>query len=265
MTVRQATLPELIDLAAAEGFSSVTTTPWLVTGAGQPVAELRRRLDDSAISVGYIDGLSSPLPGTPEGATEEDCFSMAHALGAPALNVVHFNGPPVGFDEMAEAIGGVAERAQRQGLRILLEFLPGTGIPDFPTALELVRAAGAERAGVMLDTWHLARTGGGPAQLVGDAPSLVGGIQVSDRRAHQDEEPYVPMTGRYLPGDGDLPLIELLGPVIDCHPGLPVGVEVLNEELRDGPAERAAARAAEALRALLEALVVRAAKRSGIA
>ncbi len=256
MTVRQATLPQLIDLAAGEGFASVTATPWLVTGAGEPVPQLRRRLDDAGVTLGYIDGLSSPLPGTPGGASETEVFAMATALGAPAINVVHFNGPPVGVDEMAAAIGGVAERAQGEGLRILLEFLPGTGIPDFPTALDLVRAAGPDRVGVMLDTWHLARTGGGPAQLVGDALDLVGGLQVSDRLARQDAEPYVPMSGRHLPGEGELPLVDLLAPVIARHPGMPVGVEVLNDELRHGTPERAAAAAARTLRALLDAVAV---------
>ncbi len=252
MTVRQASLTELIAAAGRHGFDRITVSPRAHARAGIPDAEIRRRLDDAGVAVGYIDGLSSPLPGTPEGIAEDDCFALAQALGAPAVNVVHFNGPSVPFAEMADVLGALAERAERHGITILLEFLPGTGIPDFQVALELVRAIGSGRAAVMLDTWHLARTGGGPAMLTGDAPSLVGGVQVSDRTAAQDAQPYVPMSGRYLPGRGELPLVDILTPMLEARPDLAVGVEVLNDELRAMPVDEAAAEAAAALRALLD-------------
>jgi sugar phosphate isomerase/epimerase len=252
MTVRQATLPELIAVAGHAGFDSLTATPFLVAKAGMPPADLRRRCDDAGVMIGYIDGLCSPLPGTPEGVTEERCFAMAEDLGAPAVNVVHFGGHPVPFGQMADVLGELAERAARRGLRILMEFLPDTGIPDLEVALNLARTVGHGNLAVMLDTWHLARTGGGPDQLVGDAAALIGGLQVSDRRAVQDTLPYVPMSGRYLPGEGELPLRAIVGPVVAAHRDLPVGVEVINDELLALPAAGAASTAAAALRNLLD-------------
>jgi sugar phosphate isomerase/epimerase len=152
---------------------------------------------------------------------------------------------------MADVLGRLAQRAGRRGLRILIEFLPGTGIPDLPVALELVRQVGNDDLRVMLDTWHLARTGGGPEQLVGDAPDLIGGMQVSDRCRAQDAQPYVPMSGRYLPGEGELPLVDILTPVMAAQPDLPVGVEVINDELKAMPAAEAAQVAGDALRGWL--------------
>jgi sugar phosphate isomerase/epimerase len=254
MTVRQASLPELIDLAAANGFRSTTTTTRLYERAGATDAELRSRLDGAGVRIGYIDGLSSPLPGTPDGATEEACFDMADALGTHAVNVVHFRGPPVPFEEMADAIGPLAERAAARGIRLLLEFLPGTGIPDFPAACALARAAGPERVGVMLDTWHLARSGGSPDLLTPDAVALVRGLQISDRRRSQDAEPELTMGGRYLPGQGQLPLVEILHPVLDVHPELPVGIEVINDELRAMSAADAASVVGDAAGRLLQQL-----------
>ncbi len=251
MTVRQATLPELISVAAREGFASLTTTPFLLERSGVDLGELRRQCDEAGVTMGYIDGLSSPLPGTPGGVTEERCFDMAEGLGAKAVNVVHFEGHPVPFTEMTDVLGGVARRAARRGHTILIEFLPETGIPDLPGALDLVRAVGQDNLRVMLDTWHLARTGGGPQQLVGDAPALIGGLQVSDRRKIQDAQPYVKMSGRFLPGEGELPLMDILAPVLAAHPELPVGVEVLNDELKAMPAGQAASVAAAALRSVL--------------
>jgi sugar phosphate isomerase/epimerase len=166
---------------------------------------IRQLCDDAGVTIGYVDGLSSPLPGTPDGVSEERSYAMAEGLGAKAVNVVHLGGHAVPFGEMTDVLGQVAQRAARRGLGILIEFLPDTGIPDLPVALDLVRAVGLDNLRVMLDTWHLARTGGGPHQLAGDAPALIGGLQVSDRRKIQDSQPYVPMSGRYLPGEGSSP------------------------------------------------------------
>jgi sugar phosphate isomerase/epimerase len=251
MTVRQATLPELISVAAQQGFDSLTATPHLIERAGLELTALRAKCEDAGVTIGYVDGLCSPLPGTPAGVTEEHCYALAEGLGAPAINVVHLDGPPVPFEEMADVLGRLTQRAGRRGLRILIEFLPDTGIPDLPVALDLVRAVGDDNLRVMLDTWHLARTGGGPAQLQGDAPALIGGLQVSDRCKVQDSQPYVKMSGRYLPGEGELPLIDILAPVMATHPDLPVGVEVLNDHMRAMPAAEAAAAADGALRRLL--------------
>ena len=254
MTVRQASLPELIDLAAANGFTSTTTTTRLYERAGVSDTELRRRLDDAGVRIGYIDGLTSPLPGTPEGATEAACFDMADALGTAVINVVHFRGAPVPFAEMADAVGPLAERAAERGIHLLLEFLPGTGIPDFATACALARIAGPDRVSVMLDTWHLARTGGGPELLTPDAAGLVGGLQVSDRFRSQDAEPELTMGGRHLPGQGELPLVDILRPVLAAHPALPVGIEVINDELRAMSSAQAESVARDALGMLIQRL-----------
>jgi sugar phosphate isomerase/epimerase len=106
----------------------------------------------------------------------------------------------------------------------------------------------------MLDTWHLARTGGGPELLTAEAAALVGALQISDRRRSQDGEPELTMGGRYLPGRGELPLVDILRPVLAVHPELPAGIEVINDELRAMPAAEASAVAADALGMLLRQL-----------
>jgi sugar phosphate isomerase/epimerase len=156
---------------------------------------------------------------------------------------------------MVEALGALADRAAGRGLSLVVEFIPGTGIPDLPVAIELVRAVDRDNLRVLLDTWHLGRSGGGPELLVDDVPALVGAVQVSDRRREQDRRPYVPMSGRYLPGDGELPLAAMLAPVLAAHPRMPVGVEVINDELRAMSSRQAATVAGRALRGLLEELV----------
>jgi sugar phosphate isomerase/epimerase len=256
LTVRQATLPELIDVAGDAGYSSITTSPVHVAASGSSLSSLRRRCDDAGVAIGYLDGLSTPLPGITDGVSEDVFFEQAEMLGTDLVNVVHHGGDPaVARAEMVDALGALADRAARRALSLVVEFIPGTGIPDLPVAIDLVRAVDRDNLRILLDTWHLGRSGGGPELLVDDVPALVGAVQVSDRRREQDRQPYVPMSGRYLPGDGELPLAAMLAPVLAVDPRMPVGAEVINDELRAMSARQAAAVAERALRSLLEELL----------
>ena len=90
--------------------------------------------------------------------------------------------------------------------------------------------------------------------IVDEVPRLVGALQVSDRRYEQDSQPYVPMSGRYLPGDGELPLVEILRPVLDARPDLAVGIEVANDALTEMSPADAAAVAAASVRNLIASI-----------
>lgn len=262
-TFRDATLPQLAAAAADAGFTAVTLTPELFVRSGGDAAHLRAQVADLGMRVTFVDGLCSALPGTPppsstEGtftdpneATLDDCIHIAHATGAGAVNLVHMGGGATPVAALTDAFGRACERAASEGIRLAIEFLPGTGIPDLATALAVVGDAGAANGSVLLDTWHFTRGGGTLADLDGDAVALVGGLQVSDRSPEQDHEPYVPRRGRKLPGDGALPLAEMIARVRAAHPALPVGAEVLSDEVDALGLAAGTRRIADALRAVL--------------
>ena len=254
-TFRRAMLPDLAAAAAAAGFAAVTLTPALFVRSGGDAADLRRREEDAGVRVTFVDGLVTALPGTqglgPDEATLDDCIHIAHATGAGAINVVHVGGVPTPVPELAEAFGHACDRAAAEDLRLAIEFLPGTGIPDLATAAAVVREAGAANGSVLLDTWHFARGGGTLADIDADAAALVGGLQVSDRSPEQDHEPYVPRRGRKLPGDGALPLAEIVARVLRAQPDLPVGAEVLSDEIDELGLAAGARRIAAAMQPLL--------------
>jgi sugar phosphate isomerase/epimerase len=254
-TFRRANLPDLAAAAARAGFAAVTSTPLLFERSGGHGADLRTKIEDAGVRVTYIDGLCTALPGVdlpPEEPSTDDCIRMAHALGAGAINLVHANGAPTPVTELADAFAAACERAQREGLRLAIEFLPGTGIPDLATALAVVRAAGAANGSVLLDTWHFARGGGHLDELDADTVALVGGLQLSDRSPAQDAEPYVPRRGRKMPGAGALPLREITRRVRAAHPELPVGIEVLSDEIDELGLERGTVVLAQSLASLLD-------------
>lgn len=255
-TFRRSNLVELAAVAAAAGFACVTTTTALYERSAAEFPELRARIDDLGVRVTFIDGLATVLPGTdlpPGEATFDQCIDMAHVVGADAINVVHMTGRPMPLDDMAGAFAAACERAAAEDLRLAIEFIPDTGIPDFATAAAIVRAAGATNGSVLLDTWHFARGGGRFADLDDDAVALIGGLQLSDRTPDQDAQPYVPRRGRKVPGDGALPLVPLVADVRRLHPELPIGVEVLSDEIDDLGLDAGARRLAASLDALLRA------------
>jgi sugar phosphate isomerase/epimerase len=232
--------------------------------AGRSEAELRRRLADNGVKVHAIDPLISALPGTPRPAdvppenrayfefTEERCYAAAEALEAETINLAHFGGGAVPEQSFVECLGPIAERARRRGVRLTLEFLPESAIPDLATAARIVTAVGAGNLGMMLDTWHFARTHGTLDELAKLPRGLVTGLQISDRREPPPGTTYTPMGGRLLPGEGELPLVPLLQGLLAREPHLTVGVEVFSDDLRALPAAAVAARVGASTRSVLK-------------
>lgn len=263
-TMRRADLVQLAEAAGGAGFGAITSTPRLFASAPLTGAALRRHIEACGVRVSWIDGLCTALPGTPPAsrspgfagphdASFDDCVRIAHDLGAEGINLVHIGGTPQPIALLGDTFGETCRRAAREGLRLAIEFLPGTGIPDLLTGLAVVRAAGEGNGSVLLDSWHLARSGGSIDQLDAGSATLIGALQLSDRTPDQDLAPYVPMTGRKLPGDGALPLGRIVAAVLAAHPQLPVGVEVLSDEMEAMSFDEAAHAAARATRGVIAA------------
>jgi sugar phosphate isomerase/epimerase len=255
-----ATLPELIDAAERAGFRRITVRPYAFAEAlraGWTEDTLRRRLADAGIAVTMIDAIAGALPGTLERADadmlarlppdalepvpEAECFRTATALGASIVNLTHYLGRTLTLDVAADAVGGVCRRAAPDDLRICLEFIPDSGLPDLAFAQAVVEACGEPNASILLDVFHLDRSGGTVDDVRALPPGAIAGIQLSDRRRPPPGTAHVPLSGRLLPGDGELPLRELVEAALGNSPDATIDVEVLNDELRAlSPADAAA-------------------------
>ena len=243
-TVMQAGLVELIELAARYGFPTIAFSPDMYHAAlegGETGPSLRRRLADAGVRVQVIDPLNAGLPGlsdeptrlgeftfTPSGA--DTCLDVAEAVGAPVINLVHYNGEAVPLDQLAEAIGSVCRQAARRGVTIAIEFVPEGAVPDLPAAQAMAAACAEPNCAIMLDTWHLLRTGGTVADIEALPPRAIGAFQLSDRIEPPADTAYIPMTGRLLPGEGELPLRELVAAALANNPDITLEIEVFSEE-----------------------------------
>src|SRR4029078_7221295 len=101
-------------------------------------------------------------------------------LEAKMLNVVAYRGYTVPVEQMAEAIDGICQRAAKLGVRIALEFLPESGIPDMGYATRLLEVCDRPNCGLTLDVFHLDRSGGTVDDLRRLPMGAISGIQISD-------------------------------------------------------------------------------------
>jgi sugar phosphate isomerase/epimerase len=129
-----------------------------------------------------------------------------------------------------------AHECAQRGMRAVLEFMRFSECKSFEHAVRLVLLArldgadGVDGVGVLVDALHLERSGGTPEQIAiyaHDFPELFPYVQMCDGpllppRGGVAEIRDEAVTGRLLPGDGELPLHRLLAVL---PPDIPVCVE----------------------------------------
>ena len=160
----------------------------------------------------------------------------------------------------------VADLARPYGVRPVVEFMAFRPVRSLATAVSIAR--GSDGGAVLLDTLHIYRCGVTAGELAGLDPGLLSYLQICDaplrpprglrataplpRGQHADAGDDAVLEARarrLLPGEGELPLAEMLRALPS---GLPVSVEAPCQSARDRltPAQYAA-RARHALCSVL--------------
>lgn len=139
----------------------------------------------------------------------------------------------------------LCRRAEGSALRVVLEFLAITEVRSLPLALEVVRDVAHPAGGILVDALHLLRTGGAARDLRGVDAGLLPYLQLCDATAALADDSQEGLLEdalylRRLPGDGELPLRDILG---EIDRTLPLSVEIRSRELMQRFAADAAGRA----------------------
>lgn len=234
---------------------------------GHSDADIKKMLDDHGLTVAEIDPAWWWTPGAsevripPELDTievfrhgEDELLRIADVLGARSLNAADVLGGSWSVDEAAEAFARLCDRAADHGLLVHLEWLAWSRIPDLATAWEIVRLAGRPNGGLNVDTWHCARTGTSPTELLEIPGTKVLAIQLDDGPAKaEDDLLHATLHERLLPGEGAFELEGFLSALAEIGAMAPVGVEVFSDALHAEGAATAARRAASSTRRILVA------------
>ena len=264
LTVRNATFAHRVLAAAAAGFTGIGlgAADYLnARRAGfseEQLGEYVARHDLRVMEVEFLRDWWAEADTRGARLEEDLLFYLADLLGATQLNVGLFDHVP---DETVDAaFRRLCARAADHGLTIALEFMPYSALRTLERARQIVSDSGAPNAGVLLDAWHWHRAGGRadgePGGNVEELLSLDAAEVVAIQLNDAAPEPHTDLRheGRHLrrlPGEGVIDLEAFLGALATIGVQVPIGVEVLSDELDAlSPVEAARQAAASARRAL---------------
>jgi sugar phosphate isomerase/epimerase len=256
LTVRGAESFEVIEAARRAGFDSVglrliddrAFDPEPLVGDSAFRREVIARLDHHGLRVLDVEVVRlAEASGDPAWPA---AFESAAQLGARNVLVVCWDRD---VSRAAAAFARACEVAGACGLRCALEFMPFSGVRTLQEAVRVAEAAPAA-GGVLVDALHLHRSGATPSDVraaIAVRPDIVPYVQLCDapRQPPADITPLEEAIGHRLqPGEGELPLAELLAVVPFS---VPVSIEVANPTTNPLSAVDRAQRAMDATRRLL--------------
>jgi sugar phosphate isomerase/epimerase len=231
--------------ARAGGFDSISLFPFELRQAqeaGIGYGELRSQFEGEGVRIAVVDPLVRWLPdfSPPPGLRADDpatgafeapeVFEMANALGADLVTLLAVFSAIDSVEDAARHMAELCDRASAYRIRLQLEFIPGTGVPDLATAWEIVRTVDRPNGGLVLDAWHFFRSGPDFALLGQIPPEKVFALQLNDAPATPKSALHVEsLHGRLLPGEGDLEVARFARAVLDSGARPLIGPEVFSD------------------------------------
>ncbi|QUT06829.1 sugar phosphate isomerase/epimerase [Sphingobium phenoxybenzoativorans] len=150
---------------------------------------------------------------------------------------------PWPMTRLVEEYGRLAREAAKAGSLITLELVPGTGVSDLATAQALAEGANEPNAGLLIDIWHLNRSGIPYEDVQRLPPGLINAVEVDDAMARMVGTVFEDtINNRKLPGEGELDVIRFLQCIASTGYNGVYGVEMVSEAHRKLSLEQAATR-----------------------
>lgn len=222
-------LERVLAAAAGAGFRGVALD-WFTLRAAERAGLGLPAIADLVGGLGLVvTDLSALGLGADASTDERVSTSMAGrcaGLGIPLCAMV-LPEPP-SYDRIARC----ADVFAGQGVRLALEFVPYTAVRTLAEARTVCERVGYERVGLLVDTWHLARSGGVPEELAGLGSGEIACVQVADAASSADGDLAAESRrARLLPGEGVVDFAAVAAGLRSAGYDGPVGTEVLSTGL----------------------------------
>jgi sugar phosphate isomerase/epimerase len=235
LTLIELTPPEFVSAAANAGYDAVglrlspfrageARHPMLLVNGQKPpmLRETERRMRGSGVQLLDIEVMLL----TPERDVREfaPVFEVGALLGAKhALTLIDIEDA----EQAAAQFAQLCEVSAPFGVNCALEFAAWLGVGTVHAARAVVASAGQPNGGVMLDPFHLFRSGGSVADIASLDPDWLRYAQFCDAPA-QAPASFAAISEearfeRLPPGEGGLPLREFLQAL---PANIPLGLEV---------------------------------------
>lgn len=231
LTLFELTPPQLVEVAAAAGFTHVGLRLNPAAPPGEPQhpmlgnSPMRRetlaRMRETGVVV-FDFGVFRLKRGV-DVCAFEPVLETAAVLGAKHAVV---NGDDPDPQTLAELLRRLCELGHGYGIRMNLEPTPWTGIPTLGAALRVIESCAHPGARVMVDTIHADRSNTTLEALAQVPRSLIDYVQVCDasgpRPTDFDTMIYQARNERAFPGEGNL---DLVGMLCALPAGVPLSLE----------------------------------------
>ena len=234
-------LADRIEAAARAGYRGFgfwlgDLLAWLESG--RDYAALRRLLGDAGIETVELEFLSdwhaSGERRSRSDAARTALFEAADALGARHLKVM----PPFLPDDLtgaalSEEFAALCAEAERHDLAIGLEMLPFSMLPNLASALAMVEAADSANGGLLIDIWHVMRSGGTVDDVATIPANRIVSIELCDALlAVEGTLGEDTMCRRRLCGEGEFDVPGFIAALDRAGYQGPFGVEILADDFR---------------------------------
>ncbi|HJW62949.1 MAG TPA: sugar phosphate isomerase/epimerase family protein [Actinomycetes bacterium] len=253
-------LRERVEAVAAAGFRGIglKDVDLRVAEREHGTAGIRSLLDDNGLVHLELELLTDWWADGPRrqrsDVVRRELLEAAGVLGARHVKVApDVSGEPWDHDRWVTELAALSEDARQAGTRVGLEFLPWSNIRTVRDGLRLVREAGHDAGGIIIDVWHTERAGTPPAELAAVPLRHIVGVELSDADADQVGTLFEDTANRRrLCGEGAFDLQGCIKALRAAGWTGPWGVEILSEEFRWLPVREAAAAAFATAEAQLE-------------
>jgi len=260
--VRNLPFQDQVRATAAVGLNELSMTPLDFDrnlAKGLSPHDMRLMAADAGVSLPILDPVASWAPhwrsGIPDpawmeflGYSADDFFRIAEQLGVSTITVIGTSKPGLAsVPEIADSFGLLADEASSHGLHCVLEFIPLWGINDLATAWQILQIANRPNTGLAFDFWHYIRGGRDDALLRSIPGSKIAYVQVTDAEVSLPPERSLfddCLFHRLQPGEGGLPVKQLLDILFEIGGTQRIGPEVFSAKLDASSADAIA----EALR-----------------
>lgn len=164
-------------------------------------------------------------------------FDLMAELGTDLLLVSSSTNPTAlgGVDRIAADFSELGERAAKRGFRIGYEAVAwGRHVTDYRDAWEVVRRAGQDNVGLILDSFHTLAAGVDPDHIRSIPGDRIFHVQFSDAPMIGMDLQYLSRHFRCMPGEGDLPILDFARAVMATGYDGALSIEIMNDQFRGG-------------------------------
>jgi sugar phosphate isomerase/epimerase len=206
----------------------------------RPLTEIKRILDDNGMKHVELEFLGDWfLTGEKKKKSDivrNDLLNAASVLGARHIKVGDFFHTDTPMPQVIESFSALCKEAAAHGTKIVYELMPFAMIDTLQDTLTMLKGAAAKNGGIIFDLWHVVKLGIPYEEVARFPMEYFFGVEINDGTFTAPWDLVEDTVNhRRLCGEGEFDIPGFLDHVWKASYRGPIGIEVLNKELRKLP------------------------------